>query len=517
MVFDVTDSIGTPLPGKEGVDRCLQRWGGQILFILLLFSFSFPLYAVEPPKTEIRAVWLTTVYGLDWPKRTATTATDTENQKKELLNLLDRLEEANFNTVFLQVRLRGDLIYPSKIEPFSRVFTGKNNQKPNYDPLRFVLDECHKRGMECHAWFVTFPLGTEQGVRLQGNSSVVKKQPKLVKKHQGEWYLDPGVPETTDYILSLVRELVSSYDIDGIHFDYIRYPEQAKSFSDQALHKKHGKGMTLADWRRANINRLVTRIYDEVKQMKPWVQVSSSPLGKYNRIERVPNAGWTAYESVFQDPKQWMAEGKQDMIVPMMYYLHDDFFPFVDNWADHCNGRLVVPGLGAYRMDEKEGGWSVNDITDQIDYSRYYGGAGCAFFRCEHVLNNPTLYQDLKENYYTYPAQLPPLNWLDDRIPEAPEEVKVEKVEDQLRIYWDKPVAEEETLTYTLYYSLSDSIDTSSARHILATGVRSTELYLPVNEKQQQGYLFRVTSSTRYHIESLPSKETYYYQTEYTK
>ncbi|MDR2969791.1 MAG: family 10 glycosylhydrolase [Tannerellaceae bacterium] len=485
------------------------------VFLLLLFS-SLSLYAVEPPKTEIRAVWLTTVYGLDWPKKAATTAHDTESQKEELLHILDRLEEANFNTVFIQARLRGDLIYRSTIEPFSRVFTGKHNQKPGYDPLQFVIDECHKRRMECHAWFVTFPLGSEQGVRLQGNSSTVKRQPKLVKKHKGEWYLDPGVPETSDYILSLVRELVSSYDVDGIHFDYIRYPEQPQSFPDKSLYSKYGKGVSLADWRRDNINRLMACIYDEVKKMKPWVQVSSSPLGKYNRTERAPNTGWTAYESVFQDPGQWMKEGKQDMIVPMMYYRHDDFFPFVDNWARNSNGRLIVPGLGAYRTDEKEGGWTINDITDQIDYSRYFGGAGCAFFRCEHILENRELYNELKDNYYAHPAQLPPLPWLNKRLPEAPEEVKVERSGDCLRLYWDKPAGEEEALTYTLYYSLTDSIGHSSAKSILATGLRSTEFYLPVKEKEQ-GYLFGITSSTRYHIESLPSRETYYYLIEHPK
>ena len=112
---------------------------------------------------------------------------------------------------------------------------------PGYDPLAFVVDECHKRGMECHAWFVTFPLGTDKSVKEQGKLSVVRRQPKLCKRHNGEWYLDPGVPGTSDYVLSLVKELVNGYDIDGIHFDYIRYPEQAKSFPDKNLYNKYGK------------------------------------------------------------------------------------------------------------------------------------------------------------------------------------------------------------------------------------------------------------------------------------
>ena len=300
---------------------------------LLLLLLTLVSNAVEPPKREIRGVWLTTVYGLDWPRKPATTETGRKAQQRDVCDILDRLQDANFNTVFLQVRMRGDVIWRSAIEPASKTFSGKYGMMPGYDPLAFVVDECHKRGMECHAWFVTFPLGTDKSVKEQGKLSVVRRQPKLCKRHNGEWYLDPGVPGTSDYVLSLVKELVNGYDIDGIHFDYIRYPEQAKSFPDKAQYTKYGKKRSLAEWRRENINKMVYRIYDWVKSVKPWIQVSSSPLGKYNRIERVPNAGWTAYESVFQDPKMWMQNGKQDMIVPMMYYLHDNFFPFVDNWV----------------------------------------------------------------------------------------------------------------------------------------------------------------------------------------
>lgn len=213
--------------------------------------------AIEPPKHEIRAIWLTTIYGLDWPHRPATSEASMEAQKQELCDILDRLSEANFNTVFLQVRMRGDVIYRSAIEPASRTFSGKYGAMPGYDPLAFAVEECHKRGMECHAWFVTFPVGTDKTVKEQGKLSVVKRKPKLCKHHNGEWYLDPGVPETSDYILSLVKELVGGYDIDGIQFDYIRYPEEAKAFPDKAVYKKYGKKERLSDWRRENINRIV--------------------------------------------------------------------------------------------------------------------------------------------------------------------------------------------------------------------------------------------------------------------
>ena len=206
------------------------------------------------------------------------------------------------------------------------------------------------------------------------------------------------------------------------------------------------------------------------------------------------------------------------MIVPMMYYLHDNFFPFVDNWVENCNGRLVVPGLGAYRIEKNEADLTVNDITDQIDYSRYYGGAGCTFFRCGNVLDNTKgLYEELRDNYYKYPAQLLPLTWLSDKIPAAPAEIRVEKVDNELKLSWQKPAAEQEDLTYTIYYSLTDSIDTASSKSILATGVRDTVLYLPVAPNEERGYTFSVSASTRYHIESAVSPETYYYLSRFLK
>lgn len=491
----------------------------KAFFLLLAVLFcSQWAYAIQYPKKEVRAVWLTTVYGLDWPQRVAASEDSRKAQQEAVCGMLDRLQEANFNTVFFQVRMRGDVAYRSDIEPASAVFSGKYGRLPGYDPLAFMVAECHKRGLECHAWFVTFPVGSDKIVREQGRLSVVKRHPELCKHHKGEWFLDPGVPGTADYILKLVKEIVNGYDIDGIHFDYIRYPEAARNFPDKITYRKYGRKMRLEDWRRQNINRMVYRIYDWVKLVKPWVQVSSSPLGKYNRIPRVPNAGWTAYESVYQDAAQWLLAGKQDMIVPMMYYLHENFFPFVDNWVENANGRMIVPGLGAYRLLKEEADWTLTDLTDQIDYSRYFGGAGCSFFRCGNILSDEKgVYTELRDNYYRYPAQLPPLTWLNDSVPSAPEEIRVERLENELKLSWEKPAGEKQDLTYTVYYSLTDSIDTSSAQQMLATNIHGTELYLPVSPHREQGYLFVITSSTRYHIESLPSRETYYYLSKYIK
>ena len=491
------------------------------MWLLLLIGMGGvpSIQAQEAPKHEVRAAWVTAVYGLDWPHTRAVTPSSILKQKEELIEILDRLQAANFNMVFLQTRLRGDVIYRSKIEPASSTFSGRLGELPGYDPLAFAIEECHKRGMECHAWFVTFPVGTEKHVKEMGKRSVVRKHPKLCKRHNGEWYLDPGVPGTADYLLSLVKEIVEGYDIDGIHFDYIRYPEEAKTFPDSKLYNQSGKKRPLADWRRENINRMVYRFYDYVKQVKPWVQVSSSPLGKYSRIEQVPNAGWTAYESVYQDPKQWMKEGKQDMIVPMMYYLDKNFYPFVENWMENSHERLVVPGLGAYRMEKEEADWRMEDITDQIEYSRAHGVAGTAYFRCGNLIHNTKgLYDALRAHYYRYPAQLPPLTWFNSQPPARPAAPQVEKVADnELKISWSKPAGETQEVTYSLYYTRKKRIDATSAQCLLATGIRDTVIYLPMPTDAEQGYLFQLSASNRFHVEGELSHETYYYWSKYEK
>jgi len=488
--------------------------------IILLLLGQATAASDDYPKHEIRAVWLTTIYGLDWPARPAADEDSRTRQKQELCLMLDRLKEANFNTVFVQTRLRGDVIYPSDIEPAAKVFTGACGVLPGYDPLAFAIDECHKRGLECHAFFVTFPVGSTKIVDEQGDLSVVKRQPHLCLKYRNEWYLDPGLPATTDYILSLVKEIVDNYDIDGIQFDYIRYP--GKIFPDENSYKRYGAGLTLDDWRRDNINRLVARINRRVKNEKPWVQISSSPVGKYRRDDSAPNAGWTAYDDVYQDPKTWLQAGKHDMIVPMMYYRHNDFYPFVDVWKNQTGQRNMVAGLGAYRLNRKEGDWNLSEMTEQIKYIRKHGVNGCAFFRAQFVVEDEKgLYNELKQHLFKYPAQLPPLTWLGETLPPpaAPQEILVSQEKDRLKLSWkDESEQEEEgEFTYTVYYSLADSMDTGKAQSILITGLREKEIYLPTGIATEKGYLFCVTASNRYRVESLPSYETYYYLSAFEK
>lgn len=476
------------------------------LFLVSLFSLflTHTVVAQENPETEIRAVWLTTNWQLDWPSNTYSV----EAQQKELIDILNQLQQANFNTVFFQVRIRGDVFYPSSIEPMSPFFL-KNQSSYNipYDPFEFVIKECHRRGLQCHAWFVTFPVGNTKQVQYQGYTSVVKKRPELCKLYKGEWYLDPGNPLTTHYILSLVDEIVSKYNIDGIHFDYIRYPENAAKFPDGDTFRKYGRGENLEEWRRNNINRLVKSIYSEVKQKKPWVQVSASPIGRYKSLN--PRRGtWTAYESVHQDAGLWMEEGIMDAIYPMMYYNEADFGQYVREWEKKSNGRFVVPGLAAYRLMAEEGDWQTRDLTNQMDFIRSNLSSGMAFYRTGNILNNTKNIKNIiRQNYFKYPAKLPPMYWLKQSSPPTPINMEVYKEGDYIAIEWE--ASNNDQQTYTLYESNSKYIDIKNPQNIVMTRINGTKIYINTKE-ENSGVYYMVTASDRYNNESLPTYPAFY-------
>ncbi|MGI6573633.1 MAG: glycoside hydrolase family 10 protein [Fermentimonas sp.] len=470
-------------------------------------SLAVDSLVISPPATEVRAVWLTTNYGLDWPRN----RTSVEVQKRELREILDSLQVLRFNTVFFQVRARGEVLYLSRLEPVSSLIAADQESKPPFDPLRFAVEECHKRGMELHAWMVIYPLGNEKHVKSLGEKSIIRKNPSLVKRFKQEWFLDPGNPRTDDYLITLILEVVNNYDVDGIHFDYIRYPDNRGRFPDDGMYRLHGKGKTREDWRRDNITRFVTKAYDEVKKRKPWVQVSSALLGRYRALEGIGH-GWTAYETVYQDVARWMRDGKHDAIYPMMYYKDQFFYPYVDDWVEQANQRIVVPGLGAYQMIELE--WPLQDILDQVEHTRGQGVQGQAFFRAEHVLSNTKGLLTVLQQYYRYPAKLPPMEWLSDTVPNSPKDLRAERTpEGEFELTWEE---EEGRITYNVYRCETGSLDRNDASKLLVTGVRGNKIKLLVSNDDRAFYYY-VTVSDAYHNESEPCVPAFFYHSDTVK
>lgn len=464
--------------------------------LLLFFSVCFVCFTLcaSSPKYELRGVWLTTNWGLDWPSRPARTPADAHRQQQELVDILDRLQAMGINTVFFQARIRGEVFYPSQYEPWAAVLSGGRN--PGYDPLALVIDECHKRAMECHAWIVTFPAGSNRQVRKQGKTSVVARHRSWCKQSSGEWFLDPGNPAVRDYLTGLASEIVSKYDVDGIHLDYVRYPDHARRFPDSGSFKKWGRGETsLARWREENINAMVSAVYDEVKRLKPWVKVSSSPLGRYASLPGFP-APWSCMEAVHQNPKRWLQECKHDFIVPMMYFKEENYYPFLYDWAESCPVGSVASGIGAYRLDRENGNWSLDEIKRQIETTRQMG-VGQTYFRYGNLHRHTALGQWLAACFYRSPALTPRSVGAPAQTVTAPAPLRVETMEGCTRLSW-QPV--EEAFVYVVY-ATDDSLRVEVGEQIAAVLPGTDNAWvLPGSYRN-----FAVVARDRYGNESQPA------------
>lgn len=475
----------------------------RILISLLFISCT--LFIQAQPKEEIRATWLTTLGGMDWPNRKANSSQGIEAQKQELIQQLDALQAAHFNTVLFQTRLRGDVIYPSAYETFAESLTGHTGKNPGYDPLQFAIEECHKRGLELHAWLVCIPIGNKRQVGLLGKNCVVKKQPKLCKQFNGSWYLDPGNPGTAEYLSQIVKEIVARYDVDGIHLDYIRYPEQGEKFPDKDTYRKYGKKQELKQWRRDNITHIVQRIYTEVKRLKPWVKVSSSPIGKFNDTRRYSSFGWNAYGTVYQDAQKWLNEGIQDALFPMMYFQGNHFYPFALDWKENKHERWIIPGLGIYFLHPKEQDWKIDEIIRQIYFTRRIGLDGQAYFRNKFMLNNTKgILDELKSNFYSYPAVVPPMRWTKTPSPSQPTQPSFTGQGNHIQMSWKGVEHQPGGIYYRIYTSDTYPVDIQNARNLAITRTDSCQYTFTSGISQKGGIYWAVTAVNRFGYESAP-------------
>ena len=485
----------------------------HIIICLLATAFSairteaqdLFLSAPAPPKHEVRAVWVTTLSGLDWPTTKATSEATREQQKQELCQLLDQLQACRINTVLLQTRIRGSVIYPSRIEPWDIALTGTYDRDPGYDPLAFAIEETHRRGMELHAWIVAVPAFKVANAKKMGRRSLLGTHPSLLLRHGDQYYLDPALPASSDYLSSICREIVSRYDIDGIHFDYIRYPENAATFPDGPSLRKLGRGQNKRQWRTDNITRMVRQAYETIKAEKPWVRVSCSPVGKYDDLSRYSARGWSALGAVHQDAQGWLREGIMDMLLPMMYFQGDHFFPFAADWQEHSYGRTVAPGLGIYFLSPREKDWDWGIIQRELCYLRQMGLGGQAYFRSRFLTDNTKgIYDYLQKDLYPYPALLPPMTWQSTDAPPTPKLLRRERRNGiNEYIEWEP----QEGCRYVIYASPTLPIDTTAPQHIVRV-TSDNHLTYSLLGAYYRGYHLAVTALNRYGHESPPLELT---------
>lgn len=453
----------------------------KIIHIFVLLALVLSTKAGNP-KHEVRAVWLTTIGGIDWPH-----SYSTATQQRELIDILDQLQQAGINMVMIQTRVRATTIFPTTTEPWDGCITGHPGTAASYDPLQFCIDECHRRGMECHAWIVTIPVGKWNGL---GCKQLRQKYPALIKKIGEEGYMDPEKPETGDYLAKFCAEVTRKYDVDGIHLDYIRYPETWKI----KVSKNQG---------RQYITDIVRKINRVVKPLKPWIKLSCSPIGKYDDLTRYRSNGWNANTTVCQDAQGWLRDGLMDALFPMMYFQGNNFYPFAVDWLEHSYGRIIAPGLAVYMLHPREKNWNLEVITREMNVLRDLG-LGCTFFRSKFFTDNTKGIYDFTCDFNVTPALIPPMTWASKQAPSAVSRLQVKRGMSADIISWQKAIDNSgaDYLLYNVYASDHQPVDVSNPQNLIAA--RQRELQITVPHKGRPLY-YAVTAMNRYGQESEPA------------
>jgi yngK protein len=464
----------------------IQTIKGQTNFNSSLFNFQSGL----SPKREVRAVWLTTIGGLDWPHSYAQSPTSITKQKKELQVILDQLKVAGINTVLFQTRIRGTVVYSSDYEPWDGCLSGTPNKSPGYDALGFAIEECHKRGMEIQAWIVTIPMGKWN---QEGCKNLRNRYPSLLKRIGEEGFMDMENPQTAQYLANICGEITSKYDIDGIHLDYIRYPE--------TWHIKVPK-----ETGRNHITNIVKAISSKVYGLKPWVKMSCSPIGKFNDLSRYWSHGWNAYHKVCQDAQLWLKDNLMDELYPMMYFKGNQFYPFAIDWSENNYGKTIAPGLGIYFMDPKEKNWSLETITQELNVLRQYH-LGNAYFRSKFFTDNlKGLYFFVANNYNRYPALIPAITWRHSIAPTAPQAINIDKVNGRISWSGAKDNSDAPYLLYNIYADSKFPVDINNPGNLVQTRLKEESATIPKNDK----LFYAITAMDRYGNESNAIQEKKY-------
>jgi uncharacterized lipoprotein YddW (UPF0748 family) len=390
----------------------------MISFFMLSFWNGNAQETATNPKNEFRAVWIATVANIDWPKSNIDAV---EKQKADFIEILDTYKKMNYNAVIVQIRSAGDAFYPTDLAPWSRYLTGKEGKAPSpyFDPLEWMITEAHARGFEFHAWLNPYRATMDSRTEIVSPNHDFYKHPEWMIKYGGKYYYNPALPEVQTHLVTVVNEVVRTYDIDAIHFDDYFYPYRIKGeeFNDRVSFTKYGGGLSLEDWRRSNVNNLVKCVSYSIKNIKPWVQFGISPFGVWRNKSVDPKgseteAGQTNYDDLYADPLAWMENNWIDYLVPQLYWSLDhpkaSYSKLLKWWSENSKNTAIYIGNGTYKINtDSDKKWNnPYEIPNQIDITRTYKNIqGNAFFSAKSfVKKNQNVAQLLLENQYKYPA-----------------------------------------------------------------------------------------------------------------
>ncbi len=540
--------------------------GPRALLAMTFCLFFITTQAQTPPKREFRGVWIATVVNIDWPSRPGL---DPDKQREEYRTILNHHQRNGMNAVIVQVRPAADALYRSGYEPWSEWLTGERGREPEpeYDPLTFMVEEAHERGMEFHAWLNPYravfsakkfyaesshihldtlkkvidelvlndsanttgrltPKQHRDLLALMGldTTLLVYRHPDWFLQYGDKIYFDPGVPAVREHITRVVGDIVARYDIDAIHMDDYFYPYKIAGlpFPDSLSFGKYGGSFSeseIDDWRRENVNLIVKMLHDTIRATKPWVKFGISPFGVWRNASVDPagsdtKAGQTNYDDLYADVIKWMKEKWIDYVIPQIYWHRGfelaDYEILASWWNDNSRDVQVYIGQGMYRVSgsSKTDAWrDPDEIPAQIDLNRSLPDVqGSCFFSSKSMINNPLgVVERLRNTHYRYPALVPGMPWLQGSVLATPQLKSVKNTPKGIALEWD---TEKNASYYVIYrFKGSKASDIENPENIVAIVRRTKPFYL---DKEARPGLFRkytyvITSLDRLHSESAMS------------
>jgi uncharacterized lipoprotein YddW (UPF0748 family) len=394
------------------------------LFISAFLLLFIGYYSQAQTKPEFRGVWIATVDNIDWPKKGNI---NSSSQKEEFIKILDMHQRNGINAVVVQIRPATDAFYPSSYEPWSQWLTGVQGRPPSpyYDPLQFMIEEVHKRGMVFHAWCNPYRAEFKVGESPLSATHITKLHPEWFLTYGDKRYFDPGNKQAQQHVVKVIRDVVSRYNIDAIHFDDYFYPYRisGKEFPDNASFARYGKGMNKDDWRRSNVDSVILMLSKAIKEENKNCQFGISPFSVWRNSDKDPEgsttkAGQTDYDDLYANILLWLKKGWIDYVAPQLYleigHNRIAYEVMLDWWSQHSYGKHCYIGLGIYRNGSNAAWKDSSQMPRQIQLLRQQPNVqGMIFFSSKSFDTNPNGWSDsLRLNYFKEPAAMPKMDWI---------------------------------------------------------------------------------------------------------
>ncbi|MCD8080166.1 MAG: family 10 glycosylhydrolase [Bacteroides sp.] len=483
------------------------------LSLLLLILVAVSVQAQQHPKREFRAAWIQSVNG-------QFRGIPTETLQQNLIDQLNSLQEAGINAIIFQVRPEADALYESSLEPWSRFLTGEQGKAPDpyWDPMQFMIDACHQRAMEFHAWINPYRVKTNL-IHELAPTHIYHKHPEWFVTYGKQLYFDPALPESREHICKVITDILERYDVDAIHMDdyFYPYPVAGEPFPDDESFARYNNGFTdRGDWRRNNVNVLIKQIHETVRGVKPWVKFGVSPFGVYRNQSSDPLGSQTQalqnYDDLYADVLLWAKEGWVDYNIPQLYWQighpRADYEVLVDWWAKNTGNRPLFIGHSVMNTVEHADPQNpdINQLPRKMALQRSYQtiGGSCQW-PASAVIENKGRYRDaLIREYHKYPALPPVFDFMDNTPPGKVKKMKTTWASDGYMLFWTPSPAKDEmdrAVQYVVYrFDNKEKVDLDDPSHIVAI-TRDPFYKLPYDGGKTR-YRYVVTALDRLHNES---------------